>query len=439
MAVKTNIGQSLTNDNVGIGLVPADGTNKLQVSGAATFSSSVTAGGDIVLSGNLNLNNHLQIQNNGISLKTTSGYGEIAINYLGKNVGLNLYDGNGTGTSLFSVNNSGAATFSSSVTATNGLFSGNASIGGAPITAKLNIETGGSTGIKFTRAVTNANFSAIEFRNSGDTANNARIGYNANQLRLEGTNDLILVTNSADRLTINSTGAAAFASSVTAKSLIIGKMGVAYNPILSIGIDQAVFSNSSIINSWGSASNVGISAGTTRNDGIAFRVVTGVVVDANSLPSTIGTTAFQVNGDNTATFSSSVTATDLRINGSAGSTGLDESGSRLFFTRNSTNYITAQDPLGSLSFGTGGVENRFKLAAATGAATFSSSVTASSFIASNGTVRLKSYTVATLPVGVQGDTAYVTDALGFTYNSILTGGGSGVTIAFFDGTNWRAH
>lgn len=54
----------------------------------------------------------------------------------------------------------------------------------------------------------------------------------------------------------------------------------------------------------------------------------------------------------------------------------------------------------------------------------------------NGRLRLKGYTVATLPAGVQGDAAFVTDALAPTFLAALTGGGAVVTPAFFDGTNW---
>jgi len=54
-------------------------------------------------------------------------------------------------------------------------------------------------------------------------------------------------------------------------------------------------------------------------------------------------------------------------------------------------------------------------------------------------VRLKSYTVATLPSGVQGDTAYVTDALTPTYLGTLVGGGSVVTPVFYNGTAWVSH
>ena len=58
---------------------------------------------------------------------------------------------------------------------------------------------------------------------------------------------------------------------------------------------------------------------------------------------------------------------------------------------------------------------------------------------SNGKIRLKSYTVATLPTGTQGDTAYVTDAVSPTYLGTLTGGGSVVCPVFYNGTAWVSH
>jgi len=50
--------------------------------------------------------------------------------------------------------------------------------------------------------------------------------------------------------------------------------------------------------------------------------------------------------------------------------------------------------------------------------------------------RLAQYTVATLPTGAQGDTAYVTDAMLPTYLGTVTGGGSVVCKVFYNGTNW---
>lgn len=55
----------------------------------------------------------------------------------------------------------------------------------------------------------------------------------------------------------------------------------------------------------------------------------------------------------------------------------------------------------------------------------------------NGNVnRLKNYTVATLPAGTQGDTAFVTDASAPTFLATVVGGGAVVTPVFFNGTNW---
>jgi hypothetical protein len=52
-----------------------------------------------------------------------------------------------------------------------------------------------------------------------------------------------------------------------------------------------------------------------------------------------------------------------------------------------------------------------------------------------GPVRLQGYTVATLPAGAQGDTAFVTDAVSPTY--LLTGGGTTVIPVFYNGSAWE--
>lgn len=53
-----------------------------------------------------------------------------------------------------------------------------------------------------------------------------------------------------------------------------------------------------------------------------------------------------------------------------------------------------------------------------------------------GPLRLKSYTVATLPAGTEGDTAYVTDASAPTYGAALTGGGTVRIPVFRNATGW---
>lgn len=55
------------------------------------------------------------------------------------------------------------------------------------------------------------------------------------------------------------------------------------------------------------------------------------------------------------------------------------------------------------------------------------------------TLNTTGYTVATLPAGVTGATAYVTDATAPTYLGTLTGGGSVVCPVFYNGTAWVSH
>ena len=57
-------------------------------------------------------------------------------------------------------------------------------------------------------------------------------------------------------------------------------------------------------------------------------------------------------------------------------------------------------------------------------------------ISATSLLRIKGYTVATLPAGTQGDKAFVTDALGPTYLATVVGGGAVVTEVFYNGTNW---
>jgi hypothetical protein len=50
--------------------------------------------------------------------------------------------------------------------------------------------------------------------------------------------------------------------------------------------------------------------------------------------------------------------------------------------------------------------------------------------------RLKGYTVATLPGGTVGDTAYVTDALAPAHGAVVAAGGAVVIPVFYNGANW---
>lgn len=59
-----------------------------------------------------------------------------------------------------------------------------------------------------------------------------------------------------------------------------------------------------------------------------------------------------------------------------------------------------------------------------------------SFVQVAGQTVLKNYTVATLPTGITGGIAYVTDATAPTYLTPLVGGGAVVTPVFYNGSAW---
>lgn len=61
------------------------------------------------------------------------------------------------------------------------------------------------------------------------------------------------------------------------------------------------------------------------------------------------------------------------------------------------------------------------------------------YLYENYSAKTQGYTVATLPSGEVGDTAYVTDASSVTWRAVATGGGSDTVMVFFDGTNWIYH
>lgn len=71
-----------------------------------------------------------------------------------------------------------------------------------------------------------------------------------------------------------------------------------------------------------------------------------------------------------------------------------------------------------------------------GAAGVAGATGAQGIAGTNGSVRLTGYTVATLPTGIQGDKAFVTNALVPIYMVTVAGGGGVVTEVFHNGTNW---
>jgi len=77
---------------------------------------------------------------------------------------------------------------------------------GVVTTDKVEIEGSSAGLLNMYRTGTNANFSAITFSNSANTATNAKIGWNVNELRLEGTTQMTFNTNSSEAMRIDSSG-----------------------------------------------------------------------------------------------------------------------------------------------------------------------------------------------------------------------------------------
>lgn len=74
-----------------------------------------------------------------------------------------------------------------------------------------------------------------------------------------------------------------------------------------------------------------------------------------------------------------------------------------------------------------------------GSAIVATNITIGAKAIMGGPVTLKAYTVGTLPAGVAGDTAYVTDATAPTYLGALVGGGAVVTPVFYNGSAWVSY
>jgi len=87
--------------------------------------------------------------------------------------------------------------------------SGNAINGGTATPSKIIMEGSGAM-LELYRSGANANFGAIELNDTTNTGINAKIGWNANTLRLEGTSTIDLVTNNTSAVSISSTNVVSF-------------------------------------------------------------------------------------------------------------------------------------------------------------------------------------------------------------------------------------
>jgi hypothetical protein len=162
----------------------------------------------------------------------------------------------------------------------------------------------------------------------------------------------------------------------------------------------------------------GLSIGNTTDPGATNLSVTGTV----KIGTTLSNAKLQVSNNGAETFeflpaeSSNVNATQ-------------------FYNRNTSTWVTnklnAQD---HRFFITGGEQARISNSGGLSVGTTTDAGVGN--ILANGTVKTGGYTVATLPTGVTGARAYVTNALAPSYGATVVGGGSVTIPVFYNGTNW---
>jgi len=302
-----------------------DNGSDLQVSGTATFSSSVTANGFTSKNTSSGFS-FFDIESNRVSgnlggiryLKTGDAFPSVELNnVIGSKFNISVGDGTTNPIEAFNINLNRAATFSSSVTAAS------AAIGTTIGASTLEIQTNPSALSLNLRNRSTNDFANISFSQFDGTTYNAAIGWASNRLRFMtgGLGDAF------ERFSISSAGAATFSSSVTATNgFFSGNLGVGItNPSAKFHIQDTnggLFFNGTDLN-YNRFKSTTVSA-TNGKDLLFSAQNSGTSPDIyikNNGNVLIGSTTdngskLQVNG--AATFSSSVTATDGIFSGNVG-------------------------------------------------------------------------------------------------------------------------
>ena len=183
----------------------------------------------------------------------------------------------------------GAATFASSVTATDGIFSGDLALGG--------------TGQYTTNQSLNIDGTGLAIKNDvNGSDNNWSIIHNTAGA---GRSNLVFGTGAAAAaLTLANSGAATFSSSVSAEKVYIG---VANTDVASLSVEG---SQAGVVDIWRNGSNASFEAIRFRNSTNSGTEAS-IGYNTNQLRfNTNGVNALTLNSDQSATFASSVSATD---------------------------------------------------------------------------------------------------------------------------------
>lgn len=160
---------------------------------------------------------------------------------------------------------------------------------------------------------------------------------------------------------------------------------------------------------------------------------------------TTGTTAFALLAGATTSITYGAGATVNTYPGSASVTGTSTLADKILFSGATTTGVSAPASNGQAQLATSagggliliGKGSTNDIAILNSAANNAISVpTGTVDVVIGATIRMNGYTVATLPTGVTGKQAYVTDALAPTFLGLLTGGSTTKTPVFYNGAAW---
>ena len=249
--------------------------------------------------------------------------------------------------------------------------------------------------------------------------------------------------NGADNLLVTDAGALTARTTITASTGLTVTTG--NSALATVSASGLISANAGI----GFATNGSVAAGQINKNatfGLALQGITGTQWDftifnaagGNALTMTPGTSAWVFSG---AVSGITTLAGTGAVSGftSAAFSGVLSTTSSLAIAAAQKFYLDGVAVSGDTYIHESAANNVIHVVGGANALTLTA--TTATFVAGvvlGGPARLKGYTVATLPAGTQGDTAFVTDALAPAFLTALVGGGAVVTPCFYDGTNWVA-
>jgi len=225
-----------------------------------------------------------------------------------------------------------------------------------PSTAKLVIQTDSGSGIDLYRSAVNANFEAFRFRDSSNANTEASIGWSADQLRLNSTNNTVLTTAGSERMRITSTGNVGINTTTPSEKLHVSGnariTGAIYDSNNSSGTSGQVLSSTATGTDWISLSAAsGVDGSGTTNYVAKWSdvdTITDSVIFDNGTNVGIGTTSpghplhvYNATIDTVARFESGDGSVALS---------LKASDNTALLTTSSTDFLVKNDGSGNLRF-----------------------------------------------------------------------------------------